>query len=347
MLIKQNQLFSEATALLDGLERFNLDEASIMPHQVNVIHNARLGQDLVRLEPFLEYAQTNGIDDAGFALHRVCEANDVPRDSLAFLANEENLLANDELMETFAQMQEAGFPVYIAPISDGSPYYRRLLEAMSLDEAYDSYEESPNLITYVNESIIDDAKDRISSAASIVKSKIAGAAGVVKDKVSGGAKAIASKLASVRKEIAKKSHEMLKATGPAKVFIKRQIDKLKGAARALKAKLVGVKNAIGDKVSGAGQAIKDAASSVGQKFSSAADSVKSGVRGIGNKISGAASSVSSGVKSGINTAGNKISGAVGAVRSGLSDAGRKVSDVASSVRNRASQGVDSIKAKFA
>ena len=336
MLIKQNQLLGEATSFLDSLEQLTLDEASFTPYQVNVRHNQRLGQDLVQLESFLEYAQSNGIDDAGYALHRVCEANEVPRDSLAFLANEENLLEDDELLDTFVQLYEAGFPVHVAPISDGSPYYLALLEALNLDQAYDSYEESPNLIMYVNESIIDDAKDKISGFASSVKNKVTGAAGAVKDKVSGGAKAVASKLASVHKEIAKKSSEMLKATGPAKVFIKRQINKLKDVAKELKAKLVRAKDAVGDKLSSAGKSIKDAASSIGNKFSGTADSVKSGVKSIGSKISGAASS-----------AGSKISGAAGSVKSELGSVGSKISDAASSAKNKASQGIDSIKAKFA
>lgn len=336
MLIKQNQLLGEATSFLDSLEQLTLGEASFTPYQVNVRHNQRLGQDLVQLESFLEYAQSNGIDDAGYALHRVCEANEVPRDSLAFLANEENLLEDDELLDTFVQLYEAGFPVHVAPISDGSPYYLALLEALNLDQAYDSYEESPNLIMYVNESIIDDAKDKISGFASSVKNKVTGAAGAVKDKVSGGAKAVASKLASVHKEIAKKSSEMLKATGPAKVFIKRQINKLKDVAKELKAKLVRAKDAVGDKLSSAGKSIKDAASSIGDKFSGTADSVKSGVKSIGSKISGAAS-----------FAGSKISGAAGSVKSELGSVGSKISDAASSAKNKASQGIDSIKAKFA
>jgi uncharacterized protein YjbJ (UPF0337 family) len=325
MLIKQNQLLGEATSFLDSLEPLSLDEALFTPHQVSVRHNARLDQDLVQLESFLAYAQSNGIDDAGYALHRVCEANEVPRDSLAFLANEENLLEDDELLETFVQLGEAGFPVHVAPISDGSPYYLALLEALNLDQAYDTYEESPNLINYVNESIIDDAKDKISGFASSVKSKASSAVGTVKDKVKDGAKSIASKLASVRKEIAKKSAEMLKATGPAKVFIKRQIEKLKGAAKDLKSKLVSAKDAIGNKLSGAGKAVKDAASSVGSKFSGAADSIKSGVKNLGGKISGAASSV----------------------KSGLSNVGSKISDAAGAVKDKASSSIDAIKAKFA
>ena len=296
MLIRQNQLLGEATSFLDSIERLSLDEAAFTPFQVNVRHNQRLGQDLVQLESFLSFAQANGIDDAGFALHKVCEANEVPRDALAFLANEENLLADDELIETFSELKEAGFPVHVAAISDGSPYYLRLLEAISLDQAYDTYEDSPNLRSYVNESIIDDVKAKASSAASTVK-----------EKASGGAKAVASKLASVRKEIAKKSSELLKATGPAKVFIKRQIDKLKSAAKELKVKLAGAKNSIGAKLSNAGQAVKDAASSVGSKVSGAVDSVKSGFSSVGNKLS----------------------------------------DAASSVKSKASQGIDSIKAKFA
>ena len=318
MLIKQNQLLGEATAFLDSLEPLSLDESTFTPEFVNVRHNPRLGQDLVQLESFLNYAQANGIDDAGLALHRVCEANEVPRDSLAFLANEENLLADDELLETFVQMREAGFPVHIARISDDSPYYRKLLEAISLDEAYDTYAESPNLIHYVNESIIDDAKAKISGAAGAVRDKVSGAVNSVKGAASDGAKAVSSKLASIRKEIAKKSSEMVKATGPAKVFIKKQIDKLKDAAKSLKGKLVSAKDVVGNKISAAGKSIRDTAASVSNKFSSAAGAVR-----------------------------DKVSGAADSVRSGISSIGNKVSDAASSVKNSVSSGIDKVKAKFA
>lgn len=314
MLIRQNQLLGEATAFLDSLERFSLDESASMPEFVNVRHNPRLGQDLVQLESFLSYAQATGIDDAGLALHKVCEANEVPRNSLAFLAHEENLLADDELLETFVQLQEAGFPVHIARISDVSSYYTQLLEALNLDQAYDSYEESPNLIRYVNEGFIDSAKTKISNAASSAKSKI-----------SGGVKTAASKLASVRKEIAKKSSEMLKATGPAKVFLKRQVEKLKTAAKELKGKLIGFKDAVGDKLSSAGNAIKGAASSVGNKISGAASSVKSGVGSIGDKISSGASSV----------------------KNAFSSVGDKISNAASSAKNSVSSGIDKVRSKFA
>lgn len=314
MLIKQNQLLGEATALLDSLDRFSLDESVISPLCVNVRHNPRLNQDLVQLESFLDYAQANGIDDAGLALHRVCEANEVPRNSLAFLANEENLLADDELLETFSQLQGAGFPMHIARISDVSPYYTQLLEALSLDQAYDTLEESPNLIRYINESVVDDAKTKITNAASSAKSKAAS-----------GAKDAAAKLASVRKEIAKKSSEMLKATGPAKVFLKRQIDKLKDTASALKRKLVSAKDTVGDKLSSVGSSIKGAASSVGSKLSGAVDSVKSGLGSVKNKITGGADSA----------------------KNALSNVGKNISNAADLAKGSVSSGIDKVRSKFA
>ena len=281
MLIKQHQLFGEAVAFLDKLnERLPFDESVYSAHQVNVRHNQRLGQDLVQLESFLGFAQANGIDDAGFALHKVCEANEVPRDSLAFLAQEENLLADDELLETFEQIRESGFPVYVARISDASPYWTKLNEALALDEDCEDYFSSSNLIQYVNEGVLDDARAKMNSGINTIKSK-----------TSAGSKVIASKLASVRKAIAQKTNEMAKAAAPAKAAIKRQIDKLKVAASELKSKLVSAKDAVGNKISAAGNAISDTASNVKNKLSGGADSVKSMLSNASGKVTAAKNSM--------------------------------------------------------
>lgn len=264
MLIKQNQLLGEATAFLDTLNRIPIHENSFPARMVNIRHNPRLGKDLIQLESFLQFGQMNGINDGGYAIHLVCEANEVPsRNHLAFVVNEESLFSNVNILETYCQLKNSNFGVYIAPISDYSPYCTKLKEALMLDEAYDNYESSPNLQRYFHESIIDDAKSNITKG-------IASTKGAIKSSTSDAAK----KLASVRKEISSKMAQAAKSTGSAKVHILRQVDKLKSLASDLKSDIVGAKNSIAHKATGMADSVRNAMKSARSSISNTVDSVK-------------------------------------------------------------------------
>lgn len=288
MLIKQNQLLGEATALLDSIDHLSLNESTFDPSMVNVRHNSRLGQDLIQLESFLGFAQCYGIEDAGLAIHRVCEANSVPRDNLGFVANEENIIADDELADTFTQLAEAGFPCHVARISSDSLYYSSLMEALELDQEYATLDESINCLNYLNESIITDAKDKlssgyntakgkVSSGYNYAKGKVSSAYGVAKNKVSGAVSAVSKKLASVRKALAAKAAEAKKAPASAKALIVRQIDKLKAMAKSLKSKLFDLKDSAGKKISGAAKSAKEMGGKAVDAVSNQASKVKNGI----------------------------------------------------------------------
>lgn len=286
MLIKQNQLLGEATALLDSIDHLSLDESAFDPSMVNVRHNARLGQDLIQLESFLGFAQCYGIEDAGLAIHRVCEANSVPRDNLGFVANEENIIADDELADTFTQLAEAGFPCHVARISSDSLYYSSLMEALEMDQEYATLDESANCLNYLNESIITDAKDKASSGYNYAKGKVSGAYGVAKNKVSGAVSVISKKLASVRKALAAKAAEAKKAPASAKALIVRQMDKLKAMAKSLKSKLFDLKDSAANKVSGAAKSAKEAGGKAVDAVSAQASKVKNGITSGIDKLKG-------------------------------------------------------------
>ena len=286
MLIKQNQLLGEATALLDSIDHLSLSESSFDPSMVNVRHNSRLGQDLIQLESFLGFAQCYGIEDAGLAIHRVCEANSVPRDNLGFVANEENIIADDELADTFTQLAEAGFPCHIARISSDSLYYSSLMEALEMDQEYATLDESANCLNYLNESIITDAKDKASSGYNYAKGKVSGAYGVAKNKVSGAVSVISKKLASVRKALAAKAAEAKKAPASAKALIVRQMDKLKAMAKSLKSKLFDLKDSAASKVSGAAKSAKEAGGKAVDAVSAQASKVKNGITSGIDKLKG-------------------------------------------------------------
>lgn len=319
MLISQSQLFGEATAFLNEMDRLEYDDyENIYPAtMVNITHNPRLSKDLIQLESFLQYGQLNGIDDGGYAIYRVCEANEVPLDNLAFTVHEENLYIDPMLLNTCIDLSESNFEIFISPISSDSIFYTRLTEALQYDMAYDGYENSPNLQAYVNESILDTARTKVESGAKKVKGA-----------VSGGVKEVAGKLASIRKQISEKTKKLWSSTGTAKVAIKRQIDKLKGALKALGQKAGHLKDAAVSKV-------KSIGSSIGNKASGAASAVKGTARTVGNKISSAASSVGNAAGSAKDTISNKASSAAD-----------YIGDKAKAVKQTASNAVDSIKNKI-
>lgn len=291
MLIKQNQLLGEATAFLNTLDRLLVNENTFPAQMVNVRHNSRLGKDLVQLESFLQFGQTNGVNDGGYALHLVCEANDLPsHNHLAFVVNEESLFSDISILETYCQLKNSNFNVYISPISNYSPYYTKLQEALALDEAYPTYEESPNLQRYLTESIVDDAKSKISSGVSSAQNTI-----------KSSTKDAASKLASVRKEISAKMSKAATATGSAKVHIMRQVDKLKGLASDLKSQIVGAKNSIAHKASGV------------------ADSVRSAVRSARKRVTDGVSDIGDSLGKHIDSAKSAISNAASSVKSKFTD----------------------------
>lgn len=298
MLIRQNQLLGEATAFLDTLPRIPIQENTYPARMVNIRHNSRLGKDLIQLESFLKFGQINGINDGGYAIHIISEANELPSvNHIAFVVNEESLFSDISLMETYCQLKNSNFGVYVSPISEYSQFYTRLQEALLYDDAYPDYESSPNLQRYVRESVLDDAKSEISKGISKTKSTVAG-----------GAKEIANKLASVRKEIAKKTAQAATATGSVKVKLTQQINKLKSASRELSSKLSGVKNSIAHKAEGAASAVKTA---VGNAKKSAMSQFNSAKNAIGN----AANNVSNSVSQHINSAKSAIGDTVSNVKS--------------------------------
>ena len=217
MIIKESQFTESPLMLLDQLDI--LGEADFMDaypaSMVPIVHVNRLGQDLIKLESFMDYSQANGISNGGNAITKVCDACGCPIDNIAFMVSEANMYADDDLIDTVAQICEAGFDVHLIAEPDDSIYSVKLREAMVMDEPYDKLEECENLANYCMYPIIQEA-------------------GMMEDTKN----TIAKKLAAVRKAIAQQVMKVNNATGSAKVFANNQLKKLKSAAEALKGRLV-------------------------------------------------------------------------------------------------------------
>ena len=319
MLIRQNQLLGEATAFLDTLYRLPLNENTYPAHMINVRHNPRLGQDLIQLESFLAFGKINGINDAGYAIYTICEANDLPSvNRISFVVNEENLFSDVSLLETYCQLKNNNFGVYVAPISSYSPFYTKLHEALLFDDAYPDYESSPNLQRYVQESLLDDAKSEASKGISKTKQT-----------VKNGAKEISHKLASVHKKMGELSAKASVATGPAKVKLTQQITKLKSASKDLTSQLSGMRNSIAHKAEGAANTVK-------QAVNSAKKSARSKLQSAHDAVSGAMDNVT-----------DHISKHTQSARNAVGNASKNISNSVSGVANRMSGAAHSLRSKFA
>lgn len=318
MLIRQNQLLGEATAFLDTLYRISINENAYPARMVNIRHIPRLGQDLIQLESFLKFGQMNGINDGGYAIHLICEANDVPSNRIAFTVNEENLFLDTSLLETYCQLKNSNFGVYVSPISEYSPFYIKLNEALMFDDAYPDYESSPNLQQYVWESMLDNTKSEVSKGISKAKSA-----------TQSGAKEVANKLASTRKKIGELAAKASTATGPAKVKLTQQINKLKSASKDLTSQLGSTKSSIAHRAEGAANAVKSAVGNAKKSAMSQFNSAKNAISGVADKIS------------------NGISTHTKGARDALSNATDSISDKFDSAKSAVSGAVDNVRSKFA
>lgn len=216
-VIKESEMLGNGTAFLDTLESLRLNESHYAPQLVNIVHNTRLGQDLVQLESFIHYSKENGFTDVGEAMYRVCEANGVSELSsknIGFMVREENILADDALLETVQGLIEAGNNVYIIPIPSVSPYVKKLNEALEADDEETKIDDCVNINQYINEEFMNHSKNTKSVVLETAK-----------------------KIAAVNKVIKKEKANLSKAVGTDKVTAAQRVEKLKKVNDKLKKKM--------------------------------------------------------------------------------------------------------------
>ena len=223
--------------LLDDFGYLDESDTYFPANMVNVKYSSRLDQNMIQLESMVEYSIANGISNAAKAIQNICEANKVDEDILSICVNEDSIYADEEMMDTVRCMKEAGYRINIMPISSDSIYYTKLQEAIALDEEYDDLESSKNLLYYLNENILEDIRDKASDTFNSAKKYVGRNINNMKNAYQDTKSGIAKKYAALKKTISEKYAAAKKATGEAKVFLLKQIDKLKAAAAKLKSKL--------------------------------------------------------------------------------------------------------------
>jgi len=263
MIIKSTDMgIYSPTSIIESLDVLRESESDYSAYMVPVRHNSRLNQDLIMLESFVDYATSNSIDDAGYAISQVCECNNLSESLIGFAVNEATLYEDDKMLETVTMLKEAGYNVAVSPISSHSSYYKELNEALILDEGCSGYANSPNLMAYCgdysiySEGVIDTAKERATSTAKI----------------------LSNKYAALKKKMGEVWAQIQKASGSAKAALQNTYDKLKDAASSVWSKLGALKNKAADMASKAVDTVKGAASK-------AVDTAKNAYNGIKDKVS--------------------------------------------------------------
>lgn len=211
MIIKENDILNNMN-ILEQMNQLYENEMTFPAAVIPVIHNKRTNHDLIQLESFLKFGKYNNITDGSLAVFNICEANNITMNNIGFIVNEESLYEDPEIADTYIQLCEYNFPMYVAPISKHSIYSMKLNEALILDEDCLIVEESEHILNYCLFPLDESAEDTV--------------------------KSVAKKLAAVKKELSNKINQLKTETNSkAKVMLNNQINKLKSSADFLKNKL--------------------------------------------------------------------------------------------------------------
>ena len=250
MLVKESQILGESSLnLLDRMQY--ISESTMDPFEVPVRYNDRFDKDLIKLEDFCRFAESNGIEDAGVAIAMICESNNISPAKIGFYAEETSILADDSLAETANLILENGFRVLAAPISHDSLYYKALDEALALDEEYEDFESSPNLLAYCEENIFERTSDAIGRGVDSAKATVGRGADKVKDAgkqvktwATSGVDALSKKYAAAKAKVKEIGASISRLAGDAKAAAIKQLEKAKAVMKNIGAKLAAAKNKV-------------------------------------------------------------------------------------------------------
>lgn len=157
MLLKESDLYgSNDFDFIESLDSLSESEMIYTANMVPIRHIDRLNRNLIQLEEFVKYGTSNGITNGHKAIGAVCEASMINNDStIGFVVNEASLYEDDELVEITQSIKEAGYKVYITPVSENSIYYQQLMEAFNKDFEAESFKDSYHLQAYCEGTIKD------------------------------------------------------------------------------------------------------------------------------------------------------------------------------------------------
>lgn len=256
MLLKESDLYgSNDFDFIESLDSLSESEMIYTANMVPIRHIDRLNRNLIQLEEFVKYGTSNGITNGHKAIGAVCEASMIGNDSrIGFVVNEASLYEDDELVEITQSIKEAGYKVYITPVSENSIYYQQLMEAFNKDFEAESFKDSYHLQAYCEGTIKDNLnkikyavggvgnragqnmiriKNHIQNGTDAVKS----AATTAGDSV----KTLANKYSAAKQAVRNFTDKAFKAPESLKQTANNTLQKAKDTATTIKNKLVAAK----------------------------------------------------------------------------------------------------------
>lgn len=240
MLVKEHQILGESC--FDLLDRMTyMNESTIDPMMVAIVRNDRLGKDLIMMESFCKFAESNGIEDAGEAIAEVCKCNGIGTSDIGFYVEETSCIADDSLAETAQFFMENGYCVYAAPIQSTSVQYRALEEALELDKDIDDWSQCENLQAYCEENVLEKASNAIGGAKDAVVNKVSSNWKAAKATATSGIDDLSKKYAAAKKKVAELADKARRLAGDAKVACLKQLEKAKQVMKSIGQKLSSIK----------------------------------------------------------------------------------------------------------
>ena len=256
MLLKESDLYgSNDFDFIESLDSLSESEMIYTANMVPIRHIDRLNRNLIQLEEFVKYGTSNGITNGHKAIGAVCEASMINNDStIGFVVNEASLYEDDELVEITQSIKEAGYKVYITPVSENSIYYQQLMEAFNKDFEAESFKDSYHLQSYCEGTVKENLntlkyavtgvgnkagknmiriKNHIQNGADAVKS----AATTAGDSV----KTLANKYSAAKQAVRNFTDKASKAPESLKQTANNTLQKAKDTATTIKNKLVAAK----------------------------------------------------------------------------------------------------------
>lgn len=256
MLLKESDLYgSNDFDFIESLDSLSESEMIYTANMVPIRHIDRLNRNLIQLEEFVKYGTSNGITNGHKAIGAVCEASMINNDSrIGFVVNEASLYEDDELVEITQSIKEAGYKVYITPVSENSIYYQQLMEAFNKDFEAESFKDSYHLQAYC-EGTIKDNLNKIKYAVGGVGNRAGQNMIKIKNHIQNGTdavksaattagdsvKTLANKYSAAKQAVRNFTDKASKAPESLKQTANNTLQKAKDTATTIKNKLVAAK----------------------------------------------------------------------------------------------------------
>ena len=128
-------ILDEATAIVGSSKMLIHENTEYFPELVIIRESREYNTNIIRIEDLVEYATSNGITNGTQAIFNVCEASDVHPSTISLSLDEVNAYIDQEMLDTAKHFSEAGFKIFLNPISKHDPVYE--LAESTFDKIHD------------------------------------------------------------------------------------------------------------------------------------------------------------------------------------------------------------------